>query len=239
MGKDIIDIIKEKKYTELSIEEKAEVSEFCSTEEEFDQMKSVFLSVEEFAVADTKPKAETKARLDDLFVATYPKASPMWYNSLLTLVVPKEKPFYRQPLVQLAAASLLLFLVFYLPGGRLNMESRQVAQHDSKVREEAVVESKPSVVNSPSLESENSESHTEELAEVSTRNDLLQSELEETETIVAFDAVFNEQSPVSSAPGLSSNHPDGIFVGSIGSEVSTSMSASESSELLDLLTATF
>ena len=110
MERDILDIVTKKKYFELTDTEKLELQEVCSTEEEFDQLKYVMSNVSTITWNEDSPKPETKAKLDDIFAETHPKAAPVWYTSVLTFLAPADKPFYRQPILQLAAVGLLVLL---------------------------------------------------------------------------------------------------------------------------------
>lgn len=244
MGRDIIDIIKEKEYHQLTSDERDEVKEICTNEEEYYQMKSIFLSVDSFSEEGLMPSGKTKERLDELFIATYPKASPVWYNSVLAVVVPKDKPIYRQPLFQLASACMLLFLVFYIPNVNLTDSSMKMAQAE-QVDEEPIFTESPSVVDAPKTENKLTEADD-------VLNDQQRVIMEsETRTVTVFDrseAVEESLDELSSsfASGTSSPsiaplsvHPDGVFVGNMNDESSVSMSAAESADLLDLLTATF
>ena len=246
MGRDIIDIIKEKEYHQLTTVELDEVQEFCTNEEEYDQMKSVFLSVDSISEGGLKPSGKTKERLDELFVATYPKAAPVWYNSVLAVVVPKDKPIYRQPLFQLAAACMLLFLVFYLPNVDLTNPSTKMAQNEqAQVDEEPMFTESPTVVDDPKLEADK----LSESEDIGNEQQALMAE-SETRTVTVFDRseatvsmdelAGNFASGVSApSPAPTSVHPDGVFVGSLSGDDGESMSAAESMDLLDLLTATF
>lgn len=123
-----MDIVKEKEFIELTAADRAELGELCSSEDEYNQIKSMFVGMTAMDWSNPTPKAETKASLDDLFAQTYPKAAPVWYNAPLAVLVPKGKPFYRQPLVQLAAVGLLVLLAYpFVNSIALDGNSNQVA----------------------------------------------------------------------------------------------------------------
>ena len=139
MERDLVDIVKEKQYIELTADERAELAAYCESEDQYNQLKHVFVSVDSMAFKSPKPAPETKERLDSLFAQNYPKASPVWYNSALALVVPKGKPFYRQPLVQLAAVGLIaLITVPFLMNNQMSTESseNQMAALETELVEE-------------------------------------------------------------------------------------------------------
>jgi hypothetical protein len=239
MEKDLVDIVMEKKYIELSEQERKSLSEYCNSEAEYDQMREVFLGVEMLKVAPPTPKAETKKSLDDLFDQTYPRVAPVWYMSVLTAVVPKDKPVYRQPLLQIAAVGLLLLLVYplfnYKVDEPVQMAEVSVPKEDkvvpalekeNEVKEEESKEFRFGGMVSPVVEGENEEELRSAMAEV-----------EELETTVPASTGF-----AFSAPG--STHPDGVFIGNASAaseeiDLALSQPASEEPELFDLLTAAF
>lgn len=134
MERDVMDIIKDKEFIELTAAERAELGELCSSEEEFDQVKSMFAGMSVMDWSNPTPKAETKASLDHLFAQKHPKAAPIWYNAPLAVIAPKGKPFYRQPLIQAAAVGLLIFLAYPLVNSNV-MESKtnQVASLEEEM----------------------------------------------------------------------------------------------------------
>lgn len=123
-----MDIVREKEFIELTAEDRAELGELCSSEDEYNQIKSMFVGMSSMDWSNPTPKAETKASLDALFAETYPKAAPVWYNAPLAVLIPKEKPIYRQPLVQVAAIGLLVLLAYpFVNSTALEANSEQVA----------------------------------------------------------------------------------------------------------------
>ena len=91
-------------------------------------MKNVFASVSSLEFENPSPSEETKKSLDDLFHQTHPKAAPVWYMSALAVIAPKEKPFYRQPVIQVAAIGLMIFLLSPLFFSDVVQENNQIAQ---------------------------------------------------------------------------------------------------------------
>ena len=128
MERDVMDIIRDKEFIELTAADRAELGEMCSSEEEFDQVKSMFAGISAMNWSNPAPKAETKESLDHLFEQKHPKAAPIWYNAPLAVIAPKGKPFYRQPLVQAAAVGLLIFLAYPLVNSSvMDSKTNQVA----------------------------------------------------------------------------------------------------------------
>lgn len=244
MEKDLVNIIVEKKYIELSTSELTELKEFCSSEEEYNQMRDVFMEVESISFDSPKPKAETKKSLDNLFNETYPKVPVAWYSSFLTVVIPKDKPIHRQPLLQVAAICLLFIMIVPFFNSDVTVKKNQIAkveditdsktdiEVDTKVNE--IIEDKnidngrqPSEVELAKTETEvlsmeSDEFIPEELGSVTfTTNGVMP-------TVTAFSTNFSAEF----------DHPDGIFDATIA-EVDYSMTVSELPDVLDLLTTTF
>lgn len=249
MERDVMDIIKEKEFIELTPNERAELRDLCSTEDEFNQMKNLFAGMEAVSWSNPAPRAETKQSLDALFQQKYPKAAPIWYNGALTVIAPREKPFYRQPLIQVAAIGLLFLLAYPL----VNSNSM-----DDKVNQVAVIENKKSVVK-PLVE-EKSEEETlpsreanEQIIndESALRNASPELVLEHsTTTSRALPSDVPAATPMHTSAGLEgtiasagsasqpgSNHPDGIFIEDRAQVFS--VPASRQPAVFDLLTSTF
>lgn len=246
MERDVIDIITEKEFYQLTQDELTQVSELCSSEEEFLHMKQVFNQMSGFTEQTVTPKAETKESLDALFAQTYPRATPVWYSSILAAVVPKEKPIYRQPLMQLAAVALLLLLVVPLFNQELVLPEPKIAQLEMPLKSLEDIQSESSIEKEEVVMDSLDENESIPVI------DGLKRDLNE-EFMDEFDAV-NTQQPTSAviasnqgairatsaeSPSPASNHPDGVFMGGDEVTISYSISAMESSDLLDLLTTTF
>ena len=60
MKRDIIDIVKEKDFIALTASERNELADLCSTEAEYNQLKSVLLDVVAVEWSNPQPKNETK-----------------------------------------------------------------------------------------------------------------------------------------------------------------------------------
>lgn len=227
MKKDLIDTIMEKEFHALTDSERSELASFCSSEEEFNQMKDVFIGVEQMVVDTPKPKAETKQRLDDLFDATYPKAAPLWYSSVLAVVVRQGKPVHRQPLLQIAAIALIVLMI--VPFWNSNAELGETQDQIAEAKESVNVpyadtnNSKAPVAEVKGFEPKESEPKKSEAPKVQSAS--------EPTLMVATDAI-NPRQELRDAVSPGSNHPDGVFV-------AVSQPASENPEMFDLLTATF
>jgi len=254
MERDIVDIVTEKEFFELTTAELEELKEFCQSEEEYNQLKLAFTSVNAMPIEHVNPKIETKKELDALFMQTYPKAAPIWYNSVLAIILPKDKPFYRQPLVQVAAVALLIFLAVPFATNPIVNEKPIVAKNkvvqterDGISKGDKKVENKISTTKSEVAQEElteqpivnnladniaslKDENHNQ--AHFLEGNSALQPRM--TNTVMAADEFGSAEVMADFV------HPDGVFEEDSNPVASTlSFSAAETEDLLDLLTATF
>ena len=166
-----MDIVKEKEFIELTAQERAELGDLCASEEEYNQVKSMFAGISSMDWSNPTPRAETKESLDHLFAQKYPKAAPVWYNAPLAVVAPKGRPFYRQPLVQVAAIGLLALLAYpFVNSTVMNASTDQVALLEKKD-----AESLPSA-------SKEKEAVAEEKTDVSKESEVLNEEEVKAET---------------------------------------------------------
>ncbi|PWL29590.1 MAG: hypothetical protein DCO96_07470 [Fluviicola sp. XM-24bin1] len=223
MKKDLIDIIMEKEFHALSQAEREELASYCSNEDEYNQMRDVFIGVEQMTWDHPQPKAETKQRLDDLFDSTYPKAAPVWYNSVLAVVVPNEKPLHRQPLAQIAAVALIAFLTIPFFGSDSEITEKPAASQQLAQVEKPATTPSSDVKADPENEVKNEEPIVEE-DPITRSNDV--------PVLVASAEPMPGAPSVGATSAGSSGHPDGVFI-------AVSQPASEAPEMFDLLTATF
>jgi hypothetical protein len=240
MKKDVIDIIMEKEYHTLTAAERVALSELCSSEEEYDRMKAVFLGIENMSKSGESPRPETKERLDMLFNATYPKARPVWYMSVLSVVAPKDKPFARQPLVQIAAVGLLLLLLVPFWNRVSVIEQSDQLAHTEVPQN---VSSKPSGGTQPSVETSNTAENTVKPKDdsnnarsfitkgESNRDEALSQPTMDDAAVVA-DLQALDLMDASFAAADKTEHPDGVYI-------ALSQPADETPEMFDLLTVTF
>lgn len=228
MKKDLIDTIMEKEFHALSKAEREELSSYCSSEEEYNQMKEVFLGMEQMSWEHPKPKAETKKRLDDLFDSTYPAAAPVWYSSVLSVVVPKEKPMYRQPLAQIAAIALIVLLI--VPFWNSNSEIVKPSGNEvvAKTKEKPAGNNN-SNGGAPVAEVKKESNQVKDAA--SNEDSDSRGSMDKSPVLMASVEPSQNESSVGGASAESA-HPDGVFI-------AVSQPASDSPEMFDLLTATF
>jgi len=242
MERDYLDIIKEKEFIELNSAERTEVAEICATEEEFNATKAMLLQVDSIVIEPITPNPKTKESLDSLFAQSYPKAAPLWYNAVFAVVIPKEKPIYRQPLVQIAAAFLIFWMVFPFFNSSLKMEDKKLAKVEKQQEENTLSEVESSkevqqeVSSTPSItnEQEPLRSQDAELP-IETRSFTEHTSAPGVADVIGFSAMAAEDEKL----WEESIHPDGVFIGDTEQSIAFGQSAKETTDLLDLLTATF
>jgi hypothetical protein len=171
-------IIKTKRYFELTAVELAEVSNYASTEAEFDDMKSFLLSTQQTV---KNQKITSTPELDDKVLnylnQSYTQVTP-WYNSVLLFLFPRDKQFFKYPAFQLVIASLLVFGVFNVVNFSSFNESKMAFENVEKFKvveeeiEDEVV--KELIINEEGLGSNDSDITKVELEE---EKELIQSEL--------------------------------------------------------------
>lgn len=106
----IEDIILEKNYSDLSVEELNIVSELANNEDEFNQMKQLFenMTLEFNSPEMFAPSSETKASLDQIFSAKHPVIANEWKKEEATVEDEvKVVAFYNLNWVRVAAIFLL------------------------------------------------------------------------------------------------------------------------------------
>lgn len=115
MTKEIEDIIMNKKFFELTDEEKNLIHEFAETEIDFEQLKFVFTQLEVVKTAE-KPVVNkaVKVNLDVLFDKTFASKRLAWYNKLWLVLWPEDTRFYARPLVQFATVLVLIVSIVTL-----------------------------------------------------------------------------------------------------------------------------
>lgn len=242
MEKELVDIVLQKSFIELSKEDRIALSEWCTSEEEYDQMKNVFVEVERMKlnqIASVRP--QTKKSLDVLFMEKHQKAPVFWNKSVLTILYPVDKPLHRRPLMQVAALVLLLLLAYpMIKGDRLYVPSEQTAQNDKGNNyQESINSTLKDSVTTPAIRKEKKVIHSKAPVLVAS-NELLKekSAIESVWSSTGAAAPFSSDVPVVEIADASFiNHPDGVFDGETISAFSEPVS--EDPGILDLLTVAF
>lgn len=235
MEKELTDLFNEKRYNDLSLDEKEQLTDLCASEEEFEQMRQVFSAIQMSKNESFHPKKETKNSLDELFASVHaPQRKVFWMQTAWLLVYPEDKPFIRKPLVQFAALGILLLLTVpfllqdnlvdqksYTSKVEKNQKSSIIAPTETSSVSDSVVKSAPiNTLNNRTTQSSETSTLTEQLAQVSATSS---------------DAVFYEAAWSSTAV-TGFDHPDGEFK---GVAAAFSCSALDQPGVLDLIIATF
>ena len=114
--KDIEYYLINKDYTELSIQEKAFISNEIKSEEEYNNLKKLFSSFESNTISNNplEPNPIIKTELINKF-RQHNNQNKIWLNVVFTTLFPKNKKIISMPGVQLCgiAASLILILSIY------------------------------------------------------------------------------------------------------------------------------
>ena len=114
--KDIEYYLINKDYTELSIQEKAFISNEIKSEEEYNNLKKLFNSFESNTISNNplEPNPIIKTELINKF-RQHNNQNKIWLNVVFTTLFPKNKKIISMPGVQLCgiAASLILILTIY------------------------------------------------------------------------------------------------------------------------------
>lgn len=113
MEKKIQDIIENNTFDQLSEQSLLELKDWCTTRDEFNQLKSLFETLSTLQQkSNLEPKKQTKESLDALFMKKHSMGkSASLSNSILRTIYPIDKEFYKRPLVQLAALIVIVLLV--------------------------------------------------------------------------------------------------------------------------------
>jgi hypothetical protein len=242
MEKELVDLITEKNFDQLNATEREALGEWCTSEEEFQQMKDLFFGLEVLKnEARLTPKQETKKSLDDIFAATHvePKTI-LWYNTVWMTVYPKEKAVFRRPLIQMAAAVVLLVLIsplFFqtaIATGKVQSAKNEVKQDEKPKIENNLPEQTEVKAESTPVENSDITELADKKVLVAQDEDLRSSEM--VDVLKREDAEFASVAP-SVAAGAVFDHPDGIFKEE--KTIAFSQAAKDQPGFLDLLTATF
>ncbi len=247
MERDVMDTIKEKRFSELSKQEKEEVMSFCASEEAYNDLRRVLIEANAFNWDSGSPKSETKKRLDELFYSTYPTTAPMWYHSVLAVVVPKDKAFYRQPFVQVAALLLVAVLIYPVFNRKLTAEDQLIAQTEAKeVPLTSEKEPQPVQAKEERMQENTSQNIPEEVGEQPVREHTVES-VESDFPVAAHPIGTDAEARLSEWRSDSGNisgdvaadfvHSDGVFEGVVYEMLSQPVSSDPA--MLDLLTTTF
>lgn len=239
MEKELVNTVLEKEFNELSSNERVALNDYCTSEEEFEQLKMVFLSVESLKKSETvQPRVETKNSLDDIFAQKHGhKPRAIWYNSALVVLYPTEKTFVKRPLVQIAAVALLLLLAYPLVNSTKIQDQSETQLAEVKVEKQNV---KPltAKTSNPASESTIVEPAIEPIVQTrSVEMDAMYEDVMVAAPEMSVEEYRSEPEAVFAAVPAVAERPDGIYTGS--STVTFSQPASAQPQVFDLLTTTF
>lgn len=243
MEMDIEKLMSSKSFKELTSQEREEWKDLFTTEEEYDQMKSMFAGLAQIREEEFEPSVKMKKSLDDIFEQTHGAALVESTPTVWMRLFPKEKSLFQRPLVQIAAAVLLIVLaVPFLTNNSITKDGMQVAQEDVKTTTpgETTIGPKDQVVGSGTVTAKNDllpapSSITDERA------------MDEEVTMAESFSAIEDPGMVAPAPTTASHSDldwDKEATTSYGnSQASTaavkSTSVSEQKAVLDLLTVSF
>jgi hypothetical protein len=123
-------ILTKQSFDYLTDEEKTQLAEWCSNDDEFQGLKSLFALVET-SRSTIKENAKTKSQLDELFVSKYKSANGINWRSFL---FPSGVIFFRQPAFQMAFGILLVFGVsfFFVKQSPVQLAKNNVPKSEKK-----------------------------------------------------------------------------------------------------------
>ena len=235
MEKELVNTVLEKEFNELSSNERVALNDYGTSEEEYEQLKMVFLSVESLKKSETMdPRFETKSSLDDIFAQKHGhKPRAIWYNSAMVVLYPTEKTFVKRPLVQIAALAILLLLAFPIVNSTKIQYQSETQVAEVKVEKQ---NAKPTAASSSTPEASST------LAEptIQTRSidmEPLSKDMMVTAAEMSVEAYSSEPEAVFAAVPALAERPDGIYTGI--TIVTYSQPASAQPQVFDLLTTSF
>jgi anti-sigma-K factor RskA len=253
MEKEITDLFREKSFHELNAEERLQLNDLCESEEEFEQMRNLFIGIEAIKQEEFTPRTETKASLDAIFAAQTKKRPMIWYNSILVMLYPQDKPIQRRPIVQMAAAVIVVLLMIpFLTYDKIVQQDDQIAKIEkNQEAPKTMTKSTKSFT-----EMTDTQIQTEKLEAVDLMGDapievrdVIEGKFKEDHDFSALISLPEEKlansevaaaapSTRAGATAVSADfdHPDGVFSGTV---ISYSKSVKQQPAILDLLTAAF
>jgi hypothetical protein len=123
-------ILTKRSFEELSNDEKKVMNDWCSSEEEFQGLKSLFSVVESSRISINE-NSNTKKRLDELFESKYKTSNGFDWRSFL---FPSGVIFFRQPAFQMAFGIILVIGVslFFVNQSPVQLAKNEVPKSGKK-----------------------------------------------------------------------------------------------------------
>lgn len=146
--------ILQKSYDSLSASELEEIQDICQSEEDFNQLKHVFQSIDHYnddRIEAATPRTEVKSKLDDLFYQTHQRKPMLWYNSIWMTLYPLEKRFDQRPLIRIAAVLILAFSVVPLLDQSVETPKSSLASTQKPIQNTVTTDT---VIETPAINSE-------------------------------------------------------------------------------------
>ena len=123
-------ILTKRSFEELSNDEKKVMNDWCSSEDEFQGLKSLFSVLESTRIL-IKENSDTKKRLDELFESKYKTSNGFDWRSFL---FPSGVIFFRQPAFQMAFGIVLVIGVslFFVNQSPVQLAKNEVPKSEKK-----------------------------------------------------------------------------------------------------------
>ena len=256
MEQELVNIIASKSFEQLSERELDALTDWCTTKEEFDQLKLVFQGAERLrAQTSIEPSAERKAVLDDLFASTHTTDKRF---GVFKVLYPEHKSFMLRPLVQVAAVGLitLIAIPFFRDNQQLNTthvakvteKNKVVNKQDSVVKTEPVLVAKSETTIENNIPGSTKPVVLEELpfstaeasiytASGSSVTEAITAENKDVEIMLMSVAPVSVSKMANDERLETSDHPDGIYQGR--KTVQYAVPVSSQGNVLELITASF
>lgn len=129
----IEELLLQKSYYELTVQEREVVTNEIGSEHEYENMREALLAISDISENENviEPKKETKTVLLAMFDKS-PNRKFIWLNSTWFWLFPTDKPFYNKPAFQFATVALLLVGSFSIMNNSFKTKENNVAQHQSE-----------------------------------------------------------------------------------------------------------
>ncbi|NBU47231.1 MAG: hypothetical protein EBS34_07270 [Flavobacteriales bacterium] len=135
MEKELIEIVKTKKFVELNSSERASLHEWIQNEEDFESMKFLYLGMEEM-LEETYPSENVKKSLDKLFVETHPQ--PSFFAGLLLFLFPPQKSIWFKPGFQIGTSLAFAFLIFFALSPSQDFQKEEAQPLTAELKKEEI-----------------------------------------------------------------------------------------------------
>lgn len=235
------DSVFQKSYFQLTEEEKLDMKDLFTNEDEFNQAKVMLHSVHQMLndEQETPVSESVKMRLDDLYTTTYRNKGILWYNSIGSFFVASDKQWHQQNLVRIAAVLLVVFATVPFWNMEKSIDRKQLS-FENKQNEQTPVSETDSSVERLKEEEKVTIKKTDENYQLATiTTDIPSDNFAPMAAAEDKDkAVLVEKNMADEIPAAVSTHPDGIFMG-VTNFQNASFSVSKHTDVLDILTATY